>query len=530
MKKLSFIVMACLMVLGLTQCKKNEPSTNDNADNGDRVEITLKLQNGGGEKAHPEESGTIANVIYDNGDVVYVGSGGKYMGYLTYNGNSGLFTGSINTAATEGEPLQFIFMGGQDVTASLTENQTEQYTFSLSNQSTSFGVVSCAASNESFSTTNQNYTAYLRNKCALVKFDLGQVNTNDVITLTGVKNELVINFVGTVTTNNNTGTVDTYGTGTTRYAVLPDDQVEVTEGTISADNYTGTFSIPTAAYTNAFLTDATMSLTAAPSIPTGAINGLFKVSATQQVYFSKGNLQYIGSASTPYWKFADNQWDYLGTTTGQNSTNQNVDRDLFGWGTWTGSATNPANTSSNDSDYSWDNSDFIQTLSNGSGTWRTLTKDEWVYLFNTRASGATVTTTSGTTNDARYTQATINTDGTGVNGIILFPDGVTIASGEATSWGNINSSSQWTEATKCTAAQWTDLADKGCVFLPAAGYRTNASVFNLDTHGYYWSSTYHSPSTNEKQAWQLIFYKNCVQPEYGVDRHYGRSVRLVQDN
>lgn len=268
----------------------------------------------------------------------------------------------------------------------------------------------------------------------------------------------------------------------------------------------------------------------APTVPTGAINGLFKVSATQQVYFSKGNLQYIGSAGTPYWKFADNQWDYLGTTTGQNSTNQNVDRDLFGWGTWTGSNPNPANTSINDSDYSWDNSDFIQTLSNGSGTWRTLTKAEWVYLFNTRESGATVTTTSGTTNDARYTQATINTDGTSVNGIILFPDGVTIASGEATSWGNINSASQWTEATKCTAAQWTDLANKGCVFLPAAGYRTNAAVFNLDTHGYYWSSTYHTPSSNEQQAWQLVFYKNYVQPEYGVGRHYGRSVRLVQDN
>ena len=268
----------------------------------------------------------------------------------------------------------------------------------------------------------------------------------------------------------------------------------------------------------------------APTGPTGAINGLFKVSATQQVYFSKGNLQYIGSAGTPYWKFADNQWDYLGTTTGQNSTNQNVDRDLFGWGTWTGSNPNPANTSINDSDYSWDNSDFIQTLSNGSGTWRTLTKAEWVYLFNTRESGATVTTTSGTTNDARYTQATINTDGTSVNGIILFPDGVTIASGEATSWGNINSASQWTEATKCTAAQWTDLANKGCVFLPAAGYRTNAAVFNLDTHGYYWSSTYHTPSSNEQQAWQLVFYKNYVQPEYGVGRHYGRSVRLVQDN
>ena len=63
--------------------------------------------------------------------------------------------------------------------------------------------------------------------------------------------------------------------------------------------------------------------------PTGAINGKFTINEDgDQVYFSQGNLQYIGSASTPYWKFAENQWDCLGTTTGQNSSNQNADRDL----------------------------------------------------------------------------------------------------------------------------------------------------------------------------------------------------------
>lgn len=44
--------------------------------------------------------------------------------------------------------------------------------------------------------------------------------------------------------------------------------------------------------------------------PVGAINGLFSVSATQQVYFSQGNLQY--QASTNTWRFAENQWDYVG--------------------------------------------------------------------------------------------------------------------------------------------------------------------------------------------------------------------------
>lgn len=54
----------------------------------------------------------------------------------------------------------------------------------------------------------------------------------------------------------------------------------------------------------------------------------------------------------------------------------------------------------------------------------TLTSAEWTYLFDTRESGSTVFGKS----NARYAEATINTDGTGVNGMILFPDGVRIRS------------------------------------------------------------------------------------------------------
>lgn len=256
MKKLSFIVMACLLVLGLTQCKKNESTNNNNTDDN-RVSITLTLDNGG-QRVHPEEENGLANVVYDNGDVVYVGSDGKYVGYLTYNGT--LFTGSINDAATEGEPLQFIFMGGQTIEG-LTENSSTECIFNIGDQSNGLAVISGAASNEDFSLTNLSYTAYLRNKCALVRFDLGEVSTDAAITLTGLKNTATIGFDGTVTNGTTTGDIVTYGTGSTRYAVVLSDQEAVTEGTVSAEGYEGTFSIPTAAYTNAFLTDATMTLT-----------------------------------------------------------------------------------------------------------------------------------------------------------------------------------------------------------------------------------------------------------------------------
>ena len=64
-----------------------------------------------------------------------------------------------------------------------------------------------------------------------------------------------------------------------------------------------------------------------------------------KVYLSQGNLQYKASSNT--WRFAPNQWDYVGGTTSEGifwgnvsgSSNNNISPtysgwiDLFGWGT-----------------------------------------------------------------------------------------------------------------------------------------------------------------------------------------------------
>ncbi len=150
-------------------------------------------------------------------------------------------------------------MGGQTIDG-LVENNSTECVFNIGNQSNGLAVISCAPSNEDFSPTEQNYTAYLRNKCALVKFDLGSVSTDAAITIAGLKTEATIGFGDTVTNGTTTGNIVPYGTGSTRYAVVLCDQAAVTNGTISCSGCTGTFSIPTAAYTNAFLTDATITL------------------------------------------------------------------------------------------------------------------------------------------------------------------------------------------------------------------------------------------------------------------------------
>ena len=253
-----------------------------------------------------------------------------------------------------------------------------------------------------------------------------------------------------------------------------------------------------------------------------------------KVQFSPGNLQYTKSTST--WSFMDHQYSTVETmnqNVGDNYANQDV-VSLFGWGTSYqtiasyGSAYQPWSTNTTNTNYgpkgtynltdTYANGDWGVNMGSG---WRTLTQAEWAWLFGTnsgnRRSGATV----GATSNARYTEATINTDGTSVNGVILFPDGATIAAGEATTWGNINSKSSW--GTKCTTAQWSALEAKGCVFLPAAGSRLGSSVSNVGSLGCYWSSTAYY--TNYAY---FVNFSSGLLDAGGNYRHYGYSVRLVR--
>ena len=266
---------------------------------------------------------------------------------------------------------------------------------------------------------------------------------------------------------------------------------------------------------------------ATDSAPTGAVNGKFTINEEDdQVYFSQGNLQYIGSATTPYWKFADNQWDILGATTGQNSNSQTVDRDLFGWGT---SGWNPTNTcyhpwdtyNSSGSSYgpagannltgTYANSDWgvYNPISNGgneSNQWRTLSKDEWGYVFDNR------TTESG----IRFAKANVND----VNGVILLPDDWN-SSYYDLSETNVKDASY--ASNTLAASDWSLLEMLGAVFLPANGYRFGTSVSSVGNNGYYWSTT----AANSTYAYGVYFPDTNLNPQDCSNRTYGRSIRLV---
>lgn len=277
--------------------------------------------------------------------------------------------------------------------------------------------------------------------------------------------------------------------------------------------------------------------TATPQAPTGAINGLFSVSENKQVWFSQGNLQYIGSASPPYWKFADNQWSYLGNN-GQGSTNQNANRDLFGWGTsgwnngnvyyrpWdTGQAYSTSYGPPGEYNLTgaYANSDWgvYNSISNGGNfpmLWRTLTGDEWDYLINRRESS----TINGIAN-ARFVKAKVNN----VHGIIFFPDHYSHPFDVSQPIGINNWNSTDWECNSYGISDWIKMEMEGTVFLPASGLRAGAdgtSIQEVDSYGLYWSTT-----CDQANHAIRVFFQNREMVIFKQIRSAGLSVRLVRD-
>lgn len=267
--------------------------------------------------------------------------------------------------------------------------------------------------------------------------------------------------------------------------------------------------------------------------PEGAINGLFTINENgDQVYFSQGNLQY--QASTNTWRFAEHQWDYVGTMETNpyqpnpegnvpNSSNHCISAtydgwiDLFGWGTSGYNGKYPYMTSSTNTDYGDGNNNIAGTnydwgvynmISNGgntTNTWRTLTNSEWGYVFSGR------TTSSGLTG----ARANVNN----VNGVILLPDNW------STDYYSLYDTDDF-NTNIITDSQWVILEQHGAVFLPAAGYRGGTSVYYVNNSGYYWSallSYSFSPFFGFFNDW----YINMNNSSLG--RCNGLSVRLVRD-
>lgn len=187
MKKLGIVLMACALLLGTMQCKKNDEANKHESD-GESVFITLNVDGGTRANVVPEDD--IAPVYYVEGDMIHVVSNGKYIGTLTYNGSN--FDGDI-TNPTEGQPLRFYFLGNVTPTESLVVGETSTCSVVISDQTTSHPVISYAPSSQNYSEGIANYTATLLNKCALVKFDV--TTASEAATcIMGMNNKVTVDF------------------------------------------------------------------------------------------------------------------------------------------------------------------------------------------------------------------------------------------------------------------------------------------------------------------------------------------------
>ena len=539
MKRIGTIIMALLLMLGLTQCKKNEPTTTDNQ--GEAVTITLDVRpsapstSSGTGGARVDVNTVTGTVDYEIGDQVHVASNGKYVGTLTYNGT--VFVGTITNAA-EGLPLYFYFFGNVAPAETLTSGMTESCSVVISNQTKHLPVVSTAPSDEIFYEDVTYYTAFLLNKCALVKFDV-TTSSKYATCIKGFNNKVTVNFMENTFTNSQEGEggITLPAGNGERWAILLPQEAMEAGGMGSAcskdESYAGTRGAVPAITENGFLTDGILVEATNRVVPEGIINSKFTINADgDQIFFSQGNLQYIGSASVPYWQFAENQWDYLGTSTNQNTNSATVDRDLFFWGTsgydhgatyyypWATTqiangyyayGNSSANLYDQDGRADWG----YNAISNGGNQensgWRTLTKQEWGYVFYNRPDAA-----------SKWGHGAV----CGVNevrGLILLPDDWTLPEGlsftsEYSDWCNVY-----------TLDQWAEMEANGAIFLPAAGERPGTSLVYLNHYGHYWSSSRHISTNIGIKVHKLDFSRGSRSTNVVTDGYFGYSVRLVRN-
>jgi len=232
--------------------------------------------------------------------------------------------------------------------------------------------------------------------------------------------------------------------------------------------------------------------------------GLFSVSATKQVRFSKGNLYYENSA----FNFEANQYTYSYSSSHCG---------LFRWAANSGTLSNDISSAiSIETSLTGETSDVFFTNATettprdgftvaGQAGWRTLSSDEWKNLIGC------IDAPSPRTNASSLYKYGVTVCGTS-NCLIIAPDGYDYTKFQ-------------TEYSKSsTPLTWSQAETQGLVCLPAAGCRNGSGVICTGDYGFYLSSMpYDSYS-----AYCLGFF-NTTADVGGSSRGLGISVRLVRE-
>lgn len=197
MRRMTYFVMALAMVLGLAQCKKEQPVTPQN----EGVMITLNVgDNSNVSRANVEPDAT-SQVTFESGDEIYVAYNGEYVGYLVHNGSN--FEGFVTiTPVTPSQPLYFYYLGDNHrLDAADSEGKIRGCTATISDQHLypHLPVISMGKSIDAEGRTvyyeegMTSFSSRLYNKCSLMKFNVSTLSTADIC-ITGMNNKVTVDF------------------------------------------------------------------------------------------------------------------------------------------------------------------------------------------------------------------------------------------------------------------------------------------------------------------------------------------------
>ena len=526
-----------LAMLLATACNKNEIANDENTEKkGFALPVTVNVTREGDDATKATYNEGTGKLSFSTGDKLFVSgsavAAGSFAGTLTWQ-SGGTFSGTIYTESPYEGTIDDLLNGNY---ATLLPAGYESYDY-LEIIDEGYDALLGGNAYNSFATSKKLAVEQL-------SFEHGEYTSGTGFVL--MPQNAILNFTitGLTASTNVTATlsddddwtpdiegeVTTDGSGNATFAIGLEGSSDLNEFTLSVAG-------------NAITLVSSSKVLAAGKIYNvtrcvNAINGLFSVSSTKKVFFSKGNLQATTTdlGATWTWAFAANQWSRVGDaaantsmkTDGTGTVTANGTVDLFGWvgasSSWTTAAKWGISSSTTSADYGnvadealksdWGNVPGI-----GTG-WRTLTggdtdSGEWDYLFNSRSAS----TVNGTAN-ARYAKATVNS----VAGVVLFPDSYTHPAG-VTAPASINTGNINYAANSWSGEDWTKMEKAGCVFLPAGGYRNSTTMSNVGTGGYYWTST-----STGSSVYRVFYLSNKVTTSgSNYYRNYGYSVRLVHD-
>ena len=218
----------------------------------------------------------------------------------------------------------------------------------------------------------------------------------------------------------------------------------------------------------------------------------------KKVRFSRGNLRYTTDIES--WWFFDKQYE-----SGHGADQLSLF--TWGYGDWSMSKDTTAYESGNFIDWG--------TQVGDGNTWRTLTSEEWTYLFTDRTDAAD-----------KVGFATV----CGNKGIIVLPDEFEDPKTNESTSSDCEgkefvpkSSTDWDQNVYTAGESWDKMEAAGALFLPAAGYRGGADI--ISGSGQYWSSSAGILSS----ASFMLFIDSILWPSQADSRGTGRSVRLVTE-